>query len=391
MSDKMMRIGLLYPMTDPISPANWSGTPRGLAEGFAAQGIDVIPIPCRLSEMIRLPLALFRRVRRVCGTVAHREPLYVTARSMAIAAALRQVGHLDAIVAMGTDMYDLQQVIRGCSVPVATYDDGNFTLFLRYEDSDLRRSGFPIKDVKLWARRQAEACQAANVACVSTLWAKKSAVEDFGLAESKVHVVGMGHRPRYVPIEARDWTTPRFLFIGVEWGRKNGAAVVEAFARVRERFPNAKLDLVGEHPPLDLPGVTGHGFLPRENKSAQDLLDRLFVSATAFVLPSLFEPAGIAYLEAASAGLPVIATTNGGAAELLQDAAISVDPYDQEALIQAMLRVCNMDIARSMGAQALVRSADSTWQAVSGRIVDSLLKADIAHAAGQVQFEKRLI
>jgi glycosyltransferase involved in cell wall biosynthesis len=386
MSNKITRIGLLYPMTDPISPANWSGTPKGLAEGFAAHGIDVIPIPCRLSEVVRLSLALLRRVRKVCGTVAHREPLYVAARSMAIGAALRQVGHLDALVAMGTDMYDLQQVISGCSMPVATYDDGNFTLFLRYEDSDLCRSGFPIKDVEHWARRQAAACKAASVACVSTSWAKKSAVDDLGIAESKVHVVGMGHRPRYVSSEARDWTTPRFLFIGVEWGRKNGAAVIEAFARVRELIPNAKLDIVGEHPPLDFPGVTGHGFLPRENKSAQELLDRLFVNATAFVLPSLFEPAGIAYLEAASAGLPVIVTTNGGAAELLQDAAISVDPYDQKALIQAMLRVCNMDVARSMGERALVRAEDSTWRAVSGRIVDSLYKAEVTckHESDQI-------
>jgi hypothetical protein len=31
-----------------------------------------------------------------------------------------------------------------------------------------------------------------------------------------------------------------------------------------------------------------------------------------------------------------------------------------------------------MGARALVRAADSTWRAVSGRIVDSLGKAEVA-------------
>lgn len=369
----MSRIGLLYPMADPTSPANWSGTPRGLSEGFTSLGMDVVPIPCRMPELVRLPLALFRRARGVCGTVAHREPVYVLARSIAIGAALRRVGRLDAVVAMGTDMYDLPRVMRGCSLPLATYDDGNFTLFLRYKDSDLRRSGFPTEAVEGWARRQAAACRRASAACVSTDWAKRSVVEDFGVPESRVRVVGMGHRPRSVRPEARDWATPRFLFVGIDWGRKNGAAVVEAFARVRERVPDATLDLVGEHPAVDLQGLTGHGFLPRESAPAQELLDRLFARATAFVLPSLFDPAGIAYLEAASAGLPVIATTCGGAGELLQDAAISVDPYDREALIRAMLQVSDMDIARSMGARALDRSAKSTWQAVSGRIADSLL------------------
>jgi glycosyltransferase involved in cell wall biosynthesis len=368
-----MRIGLMYPCADPASPANWSGTPRGLFDGFTSLGMEVIPIPCRIPELVRLPIALLSRFRGARGTVAHREPVCALARSVVMATALRQVGPFDGIVAMGTDMYNLKQVMRGSSVPVATYDDGNFNLFLRYKDSDLYLRGFPLKDVKAWAKRQADACQAATLACVSTPWAKKSAIEDFGLPESKVRVVGMGHRPRSISSESRDWTAPRFLFVGVEWERKNGAAVIEAFARVRECFPNAKLDLVGEHPPIDMPGVTDHGYLPRESKSAQNLLDRLYACATAFVLPSRFDPSPIAYLEAASAGLPVIATTCGGAGELLQDAAISVDPYDIDALVVAMLQLADRNNAQSMGTRAAARAAESTWQAVASRIVDNLL------------------
>jgi glycosyltransferase involved in cell wall biosynthesis len=368
-----VRFGLMYPCTDPASPANWSGTPHGLLNGFAALGIEVITIPCRMPELARVPVALLSRCRGARGAVAHREPVSAWARSIAMEIALRQAGHLDGLVAMGTDMYNLKQVVRGCAVPVATYDDGNFKLFLRYKDSDLHLRRFPIKAVQAWATRQADACRSATVVCVSTPWAKRSAVEDFELPESKVRVVGMGHRPRSVPDELRDWTTPRFLFVGVEWERKNGAAVVGAFARVRERFPNARLDLVGEHPPLDLPGVTGHGYLPRESKTAQDLLDRLYARATAFVLPSRFDPSPIAYLEAASAGLPVIATTCGGAGELLRDAAISVDPYDVDALVCAMLQLAESETARSMGTLAAARAAESTWQAVAGRIRDNLL------------------
>ena len=369
----MTRIGLLYPNAEPTSPANWSGTPKGLSEGFRALRMDVIPIPCNIPRSVRFPLALLARARGTGGPVARRQPLYVKVRSIALASALRRAGQLDAIVAMGTDVFDLTEVMRESNVPVATYDDGNFTLFLRYENSDLRLSGFPIGAVQSWARRQAEACKRANVACVSTNWAKRSIVDDFGVPEKRVRVVGMGHRPRSTPREVRNWASPRFLFVGVDWKRKNGQAVVNAFACVREQFPEATLDLVGEHPPVDLPGVTGHGFLPRESATAQQLLDRLFARATSFVLPSLFDPSPISYLEAASAGLPVVGTTCGGASELLQDAAISVNPQDQEALIRAMLQLSNMDTARSMGALAHARATRFTWQAVSGRIADSLL------------------
>jgi len=171
---------------------------------------------------------------------------------------------------------------------------------------------------------------------------------------------------------ARVWNTPRFLFIGIDWKRKNGVGVLNAFARVRETFPDATLDLVGGHPSIAMPGVVGHGLLARESAAAQRLLDDLFASATAFVLPSLFEPAGIAYLEAASAGLPVICTTCGGARELLGDAAISVNPNDEEALIQAMLRLCDLKSARIMGDLAHEQARDMTWMSVSKRIADRL-------------------
>lgn len=369
----MNRVGLLYPSRDPFSAANWSGTPKGLYDGLVSNRMEVIPIPCYLPDALRLPVALLARAGGARGDVAHHQPIYAWARSIAISSALRRTGPLDGIVAMGTDHYDLPRAMKMTSAPVATYDDGTFELFLRYRDSELFCSGYPVEKVKQWARRQSAACQFANVACVSTEWAKRSVVKDFGVPEQKVRVVGMGHRPRSISATERRFESPRFLFVGVDWKRKNGAAVVAAFARVREYCSQARLDIVGEHPPLDQPGVTGHGLLPRDNGAAQEQLDQLFARATAFVLPSLFDPSPIAYLEAASAGLPVIATSCGGAPELLQDGAIAIDPYDHVGLVRAMLYLSNKDNAQSMGARAKVLAAQSSWQAVSRRIVEALL------------------
>lgn len=368
----MKKVGLVYPSKTPISPSNWSGTPAGLYTGLASNGVDVIPIPCHLPEWARVPVALFARAGGARGEVAHRQPIFAWARSIAIASAINRLASLDAIVATGTDLYDLPTVLRMTSVPVATYDDGTFDLFLRYRDSDISKKGFAAEETKRWGRRQQAACQAANVACVSTGWAKNSIVEDFDVPEHKVRVVGMGHRPRSIAAAQRNLETPHFLFIGADWQRKNGAGVIAAFAELRQHLPEATLDIVGQHPPLNEPGVTGHGFLPRESVVAQEHIDGLLARATAFVLPSFFEPFGIAYLEAASAGLPVIATTCGGAAELLQDGAIAVEPYDHQALVSAMLYVANKDNAQAMGRRANALAAHYSWQAVSGRIVQAL-------------------
>jgi len=369
-----LRIGLLYPSPDPLSPSNWSGTPNGLATGMRAQGIEVVPIPCHLPLSRRVAVGIRRRLPALGYMTMHRQPGFTRARSLAISEAIASAGRLDGILAMGTDLYDLDLAIHGLSIPVATYDDGTFALFLRYPDSDISALGLPNREVRNWVDLQRRACNAATLACVSTQWAKASIVSDFGLPESRVRVVGMGHRPKHPPTAPRDYSVPRFLFVGVEWRRKNGAVVLEAFSRIRRQIPDATLAVVGDHPPIDLPGVTGYGFLPRDVPEAQQLLDRLFIESTAFVLPSLFDPSPIAYLEAASAGLPVIATTCGGAGELLGAAALSVEPHDLDALTAAMLRLADGATASRMGQAALQKSADSTWQQVSSRIISGLFE-----------------
>ncbi|MEQ8956961.1 MAG: glycosyltransferase, partial [Coleofasciculus sp. C2-GNP5-27] len=75
-----------------------------------------------------------------------------------------------------------------------------------------------------------------------------------------------------------------------------------------------------------------------------------------FALPSLFEPFGLAPLEAAAAGLPVVVTQNGGITESLQtdnqDYGVLIDPDDPADMARGLERlICN----------------ESEWQSFSGR------------------------
>ena len=365
----MKRIGFLYPFRDPLSPANWSGTPASLASGLRALGVEVVPIPYHLPPIVRHAVFVLSNAHGR-GAVASRSPFKASVRSRVLARRLLRAQPLDALLALGTDLYELSRVVPA-GLPVATYDDGTFALYMRHPESPARRHGFSQSEIRLWAARQAAAARRATACCVSTRWAASSLIDDYGVPARNVHVVGIGHRPRPVPLH-RDWSTPRFLFVGVGWEQKNGDAVLRAFARLRARRPSATLDVVGDHPRLDQPGVTGHGFLPRENSDAQHRLDGLYARATAFVLPSRFDAAGMAYLEAASAGLPVIATTEGGAPEMLGNAAITVHPDDEDGLIEAMELLAEPTTAQHRGMETSRRVADSTWPAVGRRILASL-------------------
>lgn len=366
-----MRLGLLYPGADPIGPQQWSGTPAGLADGFASIGVEVVPIGVRLPFGIKELVALASRATWQRGAVADRMKIKQMARTWSLKRCLDSVGPVDAVLAMGTEMYDLAAVLPR-RVVSATYDDGTLAQMWDHENSDLRLAGFPEPHVARWIARQQHSTISADRNFVSTGWARRSFMNDYGVDPAKVVAVGMGHNPRSMGQRNRDWTDPTYLFVGVDWHRKNGERILAAFREVRSRYPQASLHLVGEVPPVQQDGVIVHGFLAREDAAAQAKLVQLYAKSSCFVLPSLFDPSPIACLEAASAGLPVVATTEGGAGELLGDGAAVVSPTDVKAITDAMLRFADADEAKRCGAAAAVAASDSTWDRVAERISSAL-------------------
>jgi glycosyltransferase involved in cell wall biosynthesis len=156
------------------------------------------------------------------------------------------------------------------------------------------------------------------------------------------------------------------------WEHKNGPAVLEAFARLRAELPEARLDVVGTHPPIDAPGVTGHGVLRLDEPEQRRRLEGLFATATCFVMPSWYDAAGIAYVEAAAAGVPSIGTRNGGPSYLIGEGGVVVDPDDHAALLSEMRRLADAATAARMGSAARARSERFTWGAVARRLLRAL-------------------
>jgi len=74
----------------------------------------------------------------------------------------------------------------------------------------------------------------------------------------------------------------------------------------------------------------------------------LLAAATTFAFPSLYEGFGHPPLEAMSAGVPVVAARAGSLPEVLGDAALLVDPNDDEELAEALTRATADDGLRSL-------------------------------------------
>jgi glycosyltransferase involved in cell wall biosynthesis len=255
------------------------------------------------------------------------------------------------------------------SLPTITYEDMTVGQALRVGDEHVTK--VPEPALARWQARQGEIYSRVRGVCMMSSWAVEAAVRDYAVPRERAHSVGAGRNvhPRAL---GRKWSPPRYLFVGRDWNRKRGAAVVQAFRRVRERHPDAILHLVGGHPRVDVAGVSGHGHLSLGRTETRNSYLHLLESSTCFVMPSRFEPLGIAYVEAATAGIPSIGTTVGGAREAIADGGRLVDPRDDEALTRAMLELADAQLARRLGEIARPRAELFTWRAVAERMLRAL-------------------
>jgi glycosyltransferase involved in cell wall biosynthesis len=100
-------------------------------------------------------------------------------------------------------------------------------------------------------------------------------------------------------------------------------------------------------------------------------------------MPSLFEPAGVVFTEAAAAGLPSIAGTNGGSADFVGDGGVMVNPESDDQILLAMQALADPERARQVGSAAAARSMLFTWGAVAARLLHGLGLATPAEQSGE--------
>lgn len=189
---------------------------------------------------------------------------------------------------------------------------------------------------------------ASSVICVSRYLADE--LRASGIALPPVHVANMGvDLQRFQPADRAGArarlglpTGPLVLAVGGLTERKNPLRLLQAFTRIRESHPDARLALVGDGPlagsvrtgseRLGLAGsVAMPGALP--NSAVADWM----AAADVLAMPSLVEPLGVVALEAMASGRPVAATRVGGAAEVIGRAGALVDPLDPRSIAGGIL------------------------------------------------------
>lgn len=206
---------------------------------------------------------------------------------------------------------------------------------------------------------------------------QREVVERLGVKRERVVAIYEAAGPQYQPLGEDEVGRVRWkhrlpseyiLSVGSLEPGKNRPRLLRAYASLRSQGVECPLVIAGQpawhyEAEFDLVralGLTEHvrflGYVPDED------LPALYSGATVFAFPSLFEGFGLPVLEAMACGAPVVCSNTSATAEVASDAALLVDPHDQQAIGEALGRALqDASLRADLRRRGLARAREFSW------------------------------
>ncbi len=218
---------------------------------------------------------------------------------------------------------------------------------------------------------------AAHIIAISET-TKRDLVERYRVAEQNITVIPHGvntslTRPDDVTIaetmQRLGLTRPFVLAVGTVQPRKNYDGLARALGAIKIAGLPHQLVIAGKrgwladevHRKIDASGnadrVHQLGYVSEHDLAA------LYAAADLMVFPSWYEGFGLPALEAMQCGTPVVSSNRGALPESVGDAGLIVDPGDEAALGQTLVRGLTDDALRQrLIAAGRRRAREFTWE-----------------------------
>lgn len=216
----------------------------------------------------------------------------------------------------------------------------------------------------------------------SSNFTKQRLISTLEVPEQKIMVVPGGVAPQFriLPNSSIQKTLRKFgldgeyiLTVGATSLRKNFARLCQSWQSLESELESVSLVVVG-HTQLRFANTKFMHQAKRvrflTNVSDEELV-ALYNGALAFVYPSLYEGFGLPVLEAMACGTPVVASNQTSLPEVVDDAAILVDPISVDSITQGIkCMLSNIQLRSVLRQKGLARAqhfkwdktAESTWR-----------------------------
>jgi glycosyltransferase involved in cell wall biosynthesis len=235
--------------------------------------------------------------------------------------------------------------------------------------------------------------------------ATRIAVERLNLPPAQVATVYHGFRTDFHRVEdparkarARErYELPeRFiLYVGRIYPMKNVRGLVEAFAKLRDRVPHSLVICGIKHYKTepDFAAIDKYSLHDRVIPTGfveEEDLPVLYSMADAFVLPSLYEGFGIPLLEAMACGCPIVTSTQGSCPEVVDGAAVLVNPYDTTDIAEGIYKVLSdSGLAAELVRKGYQRVAQFSWEKCARETLDVIASVARTGQATEARLPRR--
>ena len=222
-----------------------------------------------------------------------------------------------------------------------------------------------------------------HVVCISEA-ARRDLLARFKLPPERVTTTALAADPRFRPQAPAEIARVRaaynlpagtVLYVGINKPHKNLLRLIGAFGKLLadgtvgtvgstgtlalagpwdDRYPEARqaVEMLGAGERVRLLGPVADADLPA-----------LYAASRVFVLPSQYEGFGLPVLEAMACGTAVACSNSSSLPEIAGDAALTFDPFDVDAIADALRRLLNDEPLRAeMVQRGFAQAARFSWR-----------------------------
>ena len=275
----------------------------------------------------------------------------------------------------GVDLFHAPHYVLPPLTPCPSVVTIHDCIHLRFPQYLPNRLAYAYARASLWVA----AHRSERILTVSEA-SKRDILRYFRVPERKISVIHNAIDERFGEIptpqeiervgERYQLNDPFVLYAGNIKPHKNLERLIEAFHALRRRgFDQVKLLIIGDeiskyatlrravHRYKLHKHVRFFGFVPDRT------LAILYRLARVFVFPSLYEGFGLPPLEAMASGTPVITSNVSSLPEVVGDAALLIDPYEPDALADAMARVLtDTGLQEDLRQRGFARVRQFSWE-----------------------------
>lgn len=227
----------------------------------------------------------------------------------------------------------------------------------------------PKHNLEIWVQLEREVYQNAKFLFPWSEDTRQALIHEYGVTPDRVITVGGGANFVVDELLERPYDAQIALFVGIDFERKGGYTVLQAWEKVIKALPTARLLIVGPKQQL-APSQAGVEWMGRIKD--RNYVRSLFEQATVFVMPSFFEPWGQVILEAMGLGTPCIVHNHLGGKDLVQHGktGFQVEPGDVDSLAEHLITLLgNPQMAKGFGYAGWQRVINYyNWGAVVNRM-----------------------